>query len=317
MVPFMNTQSNIVEILDTWNFWTSDAGGSVSVHCFGAYFGLAVSYSLKRKRKTTTTTLCTSRYTSDIFAMIGTLFLWIYWPSFNAVGLSGDQQHLAIINTYLSLASCCVTTFIVSPFFTSDEKFDMVHIQNATLAGGVAIGGAANLLVQPYGAVAIGFLAAVLSVYGYSKITPWFNIHWNIIDTCGVHNLHGMPGIFGGLIAAFMTALATEDEYHGNLYAIFPARIPDGNLNFTSGNGNIEVYQNRSAVEQAGFQLLSLLVTILIATVSGAITGTSSASATPKLLSPLCYTRKGNFSFSLCILSKCLPLFSTKHTYFA
>jgi ammonia channel protein AmtB len=32
-------------------------------------------------------------------------------------------------------------------------------------------------------------------------------------DTCGVHNLHGMPGVLAGLIGALMAALATEKEY--------------------------------------------------------------------------------------------------------
>lgn len=44
-------------------------------------------------------------YTSDVFAMIGTLFLWIYWPSFNSVLADGTGQERAILNTYLSLAA--------------------------------------------------------------------------------------------------------------------------------------------------------------------------------------------------------------------
>jgi ammonium transporter Rh len=32
-------------------------------------------------------------------------------------------------------------------------------------------------------------------------------------DTCGVHNLHGMPGVLAGLIGALMAAIATEKEY--------------------------------------------------------------------------------------------------------
>jgi ammonium transporter Rh len=46
-----------------------------------------------------------------------------------------------------------------------------VHIQNATLAGGVAIGTMADMIVQPWGAILVGSVAAVLSVVGYRFIT--------------------------------------------------------------------------------------------------------------------------------------------------
>lgn len=44
-------------------------------------------------------------YNSDTFAMVGTLFLWIFWPSFNSVLVDGADQERAILNTYLSLAA--------------------------------------------------------------------------------------------------------------------------------------------------------------------------------------------------------------------
>lgn len=47
----------------------------------------------------------------------------------------------------------------------------MVHIQNSTLAGGVAVGAVANLMIHPIGAICIGFCAGVLSVIGYRFIT--------------------------------------------------------------------------------------------------------------------------------------------------
>ncbi|KAB0799460.1 hypothetical protein PPYR_07340 [Photinus pyralis] len=255
-------------------FKVSDAGGSIFVHVMGAYFGLGVSYVLCRNKKGSEVqnTLEGSSYTSDLFAMIGTIFLWMFWPSFNAGEVEGDDRHRAVINTYLALASCCVTAFAVSAIFTPGHKFDMVHIQNSTLAGGVAVGTAANMMVQPYGAVIIGIVAGALSVLGYAKLTPLINSKLNIHDTCGVHNLHGMPGVLAGLIGALMASIATEDTYHHGLYEIWPARAPT-TAQHTPEVGSPIIGDGRSASVQAGYQLLAVVVTLLIAIIAGVITG--------------------------------------------
>lgn len=85
----------------------TDVGGSITVHAFGAYFGLAVSFIMRPKQEQNNAgTYESSSYTSDIFAMVGSIFLWIFWPSFNSALLSDiTQQHRTILNTYLSLAS--------------------------------------------------------------------------------------------------------------------------------------------------------------------------------------------------------------------
>lgn len=59
-----------------------DVGGSTVIHAFGAYFGLTVSYILGKKIQPTEKPQIT--YISNIFALIGTFFLWMFWPSFNA-----------------------------------------------------------------------------------------------------------------------------------------------------------------------------------------------------------------------------------------
>uniref|UniRef100_A0A6P7EY78 Ammonium transporter Rh type B n=1 Tax=Diabrotica virgifera virgifera TaxID=50390 RepID=A0A6P7EY78_DIAVI len=242
----------------------ADAGGSIFVHAFGAYFGLAVSYVLNRKKKNkegnseTAASLAEANYTSDLFAMIGTVFLWIYWPSFNAIELEGSQKSTAIVNTYLALAACTVTAFAASTLLTHEKKFDMVHVQNSTLAGGVAVGAAANLMIQPLGAVTIGIIAGVISVYGYSRISPLIQKRLGIPDTCGVHNLHGMPGVLSGLLSVLMAGIATEELYGINLYSVYPAR--DGTT-------------ARNAGEQAGYQLFGLAITVAVAVGTGLLTG--------------------------------------------
>lgn len=94
------------------------------VHAFGAYFGLAVAKVLNN-RELDTEKKESSTYNSDLFSMIGTLFLWLYWPSFNSAVAKDEGQLRAIVNTYLSIAASCITTFIVSTL-VGKGKLNMV-----------------------------------------------------------------------------------------------------------------------------------------------------------------------------------------------
>lgn len=93
-------------VTNFFSFQITDVGGSVTVHAFGAYFGLAASLMLRpTKDKNAAGKHEGASYNSDTFAMIGTLFLWIFWPSFNSALVDGADSQRAIINTYLSLAA--------------------------------------------------------------------------------------------------------------------------------------------------------------------------------------------------------------------
>jgi len=246
-----------------FELWTvTDAGDSMTVHTFGAYFGLAVAAVMYRKN-TVGHAREGSSYSSDIFAMIGTIFLWTFWPSFNGGLAQGDQRHRAVINTYISLAACCLISYAVSALLNHENKFDMVHVQNSTLAGGVAIGTSANLMIQPFGAMIVGSVAGVISVVGYKYITPFMARKLRIHDTCGVNNLHGMPGILAAIIGAILCGFASVETYGHNLYQVFPAMKSDPANNIVG----------RTAWEQTGYQFAALGVTLGIAIVGGVLTG--------------------------------------------
>jgi ammonium transporter Rh len=53
-------------------------------------------------------------------------------------------------------------------------------------------------------AFAIGLFAGALCVFGYAVVQPRLQNRLKIVDTCGVHNLHGMPGLLGGVAAIFV-----------------------------------------------------------------------------------------------------------------
>lgn len=245
------------ELIGAVIFGAVDMGGSIFVHTFGAYFGLALSRTISKATKKEHSKKGSS-YTSDTFAMVGTVFLWMYWPSFNGALATESQQHRVVINTVLALSACCVTAFFVDAFVRPDNKFDMVSIQNATLAGGVAVGSSSDLVIQPWGAIMIGMVAGLVSVLGYVYIQPMLEEKFGLDDTCGVHNLHGLPGIIGGLGGAVSAASASANLYGESISSVFPRRGDPDNL---------------TAGQQALMQLAALGVTLLMAGVGGWLTG--------------------------------------------
>lgn len=203
-----------------------------------------------------------------MFAMIGTLFLWMYWPSFNGALAGPTGQPRVVLNTVLSLTGSCISAFYTDAFMRKrGGRFDMVSIQNATLAGGVAVGTCANLVIQPWGALVIGAVAGLLSVYGYVVIQPYLARTIGLDDTCGVHNLHGMPGVMGAIAGIIAAAAADTDDYGVNIGEIWPGRATAGSADATY------MASNWNASEQAIQQLYALLVTLGVSIGGGLLTG--------------------------------------------
>jgi len=53
------------------------------------------------------------------------------------------------------------------------------------------------------GALLVGVAAGVISVVAFAFLTPLLERVIGLGDTCGVHNLHGIPGVLGGLVRRF------------------------------------------------------------------------------------------------------------------
>ena len=121
----------------------------------------------------------------------------------------GNGRHRAVINTVLAISSSCIVTFFASKELHG-KRFEIVDIQNATLAGGVAMGAAANMRTSPWAAMFIGTIAGLLSTGGFASLQPRLAQWIQLYDTCGIHNLHGMPGLLGGLASVIFTGLASE-----------------------------------------------------------------------------------------------------------
>lgn len=180
-----------------------DTGGSVVIHAFGAYFGLGVvAHTLSRFKEAPS---CESDATSNQFALLGSMILWLFWPSFTSALVAPERVVLTAINTVFALCGATISTFIFSRLIRG--KIEIADIANAALAGGVAIGSICNMTNPGY-ALLIGVAAGALSTLGYAVIAPKVERLIQGSDTCGVHNLHGMPGVFGGLTGIIITGAA-------------------------------------------------------------------------------------------------------------
>ena len=58
-----------------------------------------------------------SSYHSDMFSMVGTLFLWCFWPSFVSVLAEGKAQDRCVVHTVLALSASCLSACVVSAVF--------------------------------------------------------------------------------------------------------------------------------------------------------------------------------------------------------
>uniref|UniRef100_A0A8C8SZ55 Ammonium transporter AmtB-like domain-containing protein n=1 Tax=Pelusios castaneus TaxID=367368 RepID=A0A8C8SZ55_9SAUR len=170
------------------------------VHIFGTYFGLAASWWLHRSSLSNRVEKEKSNPISDLFSMLGILFLWMFWPSFNSVLIMDVmQKRNAISNTYYAIAVSAVAAFALSALSSRNGKIRMVHIHHATLAGGVALGFSAPNIPCPWIAMILGLLASVISVLGSHCLQTYLNPVLKIHDSCGVHNTFGLPGLLGAI----------------------------------------------------------------------------------------------------------------------
>jgi ammonium transporter Rh len=178
----------------------ADTGGSIVIHAFGALFGLGVIKTMTTSSEFTQP--IGTDASSDRFSMLGSMVLWVFWPSFCSALVAPELLPLTIVNVVLALCGATVATYFAS-IILHKGKISIVDIANASLAGGVAIGSTCDHASHP-AAFVIGLLAGVVSTIGFAVIQGRLQSKLKCIDTCGVLNLHGWPGLMGGLAAIFV-----------------------------------------------------------------------------------------------------------------
>eukprot|EP00397_Hematodinium_sp_SG-2012_P040046 GEMP01043823.1.p1 GENE.GEMP01043823.1~~GEMP01043823.1.p1 ORF type:complete len:229 (+),score=57.01 GEMP01043823.1:885-1571(+) len=181
--------------------------------------------------------------------------------------VGGRHQERVIINTILALGAGCCVSFISDVLIQPGNKLNMSSMQNVTLAAGVAIGAVADLEVHPAGAMGIGCIGALLCIAGFVYINPILERKIGLDDVCGIHSLHGIPGIFAGLAGVICAVAIPVEKYN----------VTTDSGVFLDDNDFFHIYRarkfGRSPSEQGGMQLAVMVITVIISLGSGLLTG--------------------------------------------
>lgn len=175
----------------------ADTGGSIVIHAFGALFGLGVILTMTTAKEFAEPIEADA--SSDRFSMLGSMVLWMFWPSFCAALVAPEKIAFTVINVVLALCGATLATYFSSVSLRKG-KISIADIANASLAGGVAIGSTCDF-ASHQAAFFIGLLSGVISTVGFAIIQGKLQSRLKCIDTCGVLNLHGLPGLMGGFAA--------------------------------------------------------------------------------------------------------------------
>lgn len=194
----------------------ADTGGSIVIHAYGAFFGLAVAMSMTTKKELKQPIEADA--TSDRYSMLGSMVLWVFWPSFCAALVPPEAIPYTVVNVFLALCGYILSTAIRG-------KINIADIANAALAGGVAIGSTCDHASHTE-AIFIGVLAGALSTIGFAIIQSRQQKLLKTVDTCGVTNLHGLPGLLGGLAAIPVVAgLNVSNQLLGIVITVVSALV--------------------------------------------------------------------------------------------
>lgn len=196
-IPFYILNELIV-VEDHFHFigQIADTGGSIVIHAFGAIFGISAAISLTTLKQREIPIEADA--VSDRYSLLGSMVLWVFWPSFCAALVPVDIVPFAVVNVFIALSGSTIATYIASVSIRG--KVNAADIANAALAGGVAIGATFDH-ASHLEAMVIGLIAGAISTMGFAIFQAKQEKFHKIVDTCGVSNLHGIPGIFGGLAA--------------------------------------------------------------------------------------------------------------------
>ena len=178
------------------------AGGTV-VHISAGISGLVAALYLGARRGYPKTNMPPSNL---VITMLGAGLLWVGWFGFNAGSSvnSGLDTAQALTATQAAAAAGALTWMIIEG--VHQGKATALGFASGILAGLVAVTPAAGV-VQPYGALALGAIAAILC---YIAILIKNKSGYD--DSLDAFGIHGVGGIVGAIMLSFFIRKSWMNE---------------------------------------------------------------------------------------------------------
>jgi Amt family ammonium transporter len=209
------------------------AGGTV-VHISAGISGLVAAMYLGGRRGFPKTEMAPN---SMVMTMIGGGLLWVGWFGFNAGSSisSGLSTAQALTATQVAAAAGAMGWAIIEGFHQG--KATALGFVSGILAGLVAVTPAAGV-VQPYGALVLGFLAS-----GICYVFIILKNRMGYDDTLDAFGVHGIGGIVGAIFLTFFIRESWMQE---------AAALRDGSW---------------TVMQQLGVQVAAVLIAVVYAAV--------------------------------------------------
>jgi Amt family ammonium transporter len=181
-----------------WQKGALDFAGGTVVHINSAVAGIVGAFVIGKRVGYGKESMAPHSLT---MTMIGASLLWVGWFGFNAGSAleAADVAALAFVNTLLATATATLSWLFAEWIFKG--KPSMLGGASGAVAGLVAITPACGF-VGPMGALAIGFLAGVVCLWGVNGLKRLLGAD----DTLDVFGVHGVGGTLGALLTGVFAA---------------------------------------------------------------------------------------------------------------
>jgi len=149
-----------------------------------------------------------------------------------------------VINTIIGVVGSVVMAFAVS-YMLNAQRFSMIQLQTASLAGGIMLGSAHNMFIPGIAASIIGCAGGIIVIIMHWLFTqPVFVASLGLRDHRHSLARHGVPGILGAICSMIVLAAREHDTVYGVKYD--------------------DVFPDHAFEDQAAWQLWGLLTTFAI-----------------------------------------------------